>query len=137
LEEVDMPLALSLRVVLGVMGLWSFSAAFILIWVCGWCIGGGDERAVLGGDGTVSLLIVEPLEIPFWRSDAEASISMMCGWVEVLVVDNEWAVLGGDKTASLLVIEPLDGAVLAVRCRGVHSDMSVSLVGEFGVLVVC
>jgi hypothetical protein len=35
------------------------------------------------------------------------------------------SVLGGDETVSLLVVEPLDGAVLAVRCSGVHFDMSV------------
>jgi hypothetical protein len=39
------------------------------------------------------------------------------------------SVLGGDETVSLLVVEPLDGAVLAVRCSGVHFDMSVWVVG--------
>jgi hypothetical protein len=48
-------------------------------------------------------------------------------------------VLGGDETVSLLVVESLDGAVLAVRCGGVHSDMSVwvEVLVVIGVLVVC
>jgi hypothetical protein len=59
--------------------------------------------------------------------------------VGVLVVDNDRAVLGGNETVFLLVVEPLEGAALAVRCRSVHSDMSVWLVGltDVGVLVVC
>jgi hypothetical protein len=64
-----------------------------------------------------------------------ASQRSACQWCETYLngaeVDEEVgrSVLGGDETVSLLVVEPLDGAVLAVRSRGVHFDMSVWVVG--------
>jgi hypothetical protein len=63
---------------------------------------------------------------------SQRSARKSCGtYLNGAEVDEEVgrSVLGGDETVSLLVVEPLDGAVLAVRCSGVHFGMSVWVVG--------